>query len=367
MAHAPSWITISRFLSAPSAERVQARLERAGIEVRREPEGATEEDLFRIRVPLERVEAAFQALPSGPDDEHTWPPPTRPSGIARFFQAIRKFARGGVDPYEGDPDLSASLSWVRRDPTSAEARIALARALMADAEEEAGGRARSSKLQGARRALDEAAYLGAGQEAAFELAELCLMEGRLSEAAAWISEARSTGSDPPRACYLECELAFYRGDVKGLRQAVSQYRRALESPDFNLVYCAAMLFAAGEKGAATRLADAALRKGEFGTDEDWTAATALKVAMEGSDRAAVEELAELVGDSAAEEAVAEAEAELQQLREAWRRSVKGSPSAGNRQGHRPGRHSGPQDRERASRISGSTGRNRSRRREKEAQ
>ncbi len=328
--------------------------------MRREPEGATEDDLFRIRVPLERVETAFEALSSGQDDEHAWPPPARPSGIARFFHAIRKSARGGVDPHEGEPDLSTSLSWVRRDPTSAVARIALARALMADAEEEDDGRARSSKLESARRALDEAAYLGAGAAAAFELAELCLMEGRLSEAAAWISEARSTGSDPPRVCYLECELAFNRGDAKALRHAVSQYRRALDIPDFNLVYCAAMLFAAGEKGAATRLADAALREGEFGTEEDWTAATALKVAMEGSERAAVLELAELVGDSAAEEAVAEAEAELRQLRDAWRRSVKGSPTAGGREGRKPGRQGASRDKERVSRTSAATGRKRPR-------
>ncbi len=322
------WVTISRYLSPAHCDSLKSRLEKAGIPVRIEPEGSTENDLSRLKVPVNEATAAFTALSADIDDELRWPPPGERSRIGKILRRVLERSRRSFDSgRESDTSLDSALGAVRKDPSSPQARISLATALM-DADESLG-LPEPRKLELARLALDEAAYLGAGSAAAFEIAEICLESGENDEAEAWIDEADSSNADPSRAAYLRCELAFYRGDLKALKSAISEYRRRLPAPDFNLVYCGALLFAAGEKSAAIRLADAALRDGEFASDDEWVSAAALKIAMEGSDPETVRDLATVLGsDEEAESAVDDAKTELAGLRSEWKNALKGLKRSG---------------------------------------
>jgi hypothetical protein len=321
-----AWVTISRFLGPARAQLLEDLLRDADIESRLDPEGSTEEDLFRVRVPLDEAEAAFEAIGRKVDEDYRWPPPRQPSGAGKLIRkALGRALRSRTRYQEDNTDLKSALESTRRDPSSAEARLALARALIDADDEDLAGIDQTKRFLWARLALDEAVFLGLGPEACFEMAELCLDEMEIEEASAWVAEATSLGTDPARAAYLECELAFHQGDPKALKSAVSQYRRQLENPDYNLVYAAALLCAAGEKSAAIRIADGALRDGEFGSDEEWASAAALKISMEGGDPQSVADLADLLaGEDEAADYVREANSELARLRSLWKQALKGA-------------------------------------------
>jgi len=319
-----SWVTISRYLAEQTARQLADKFEVAGIDVRLDPEGATEDNLYRLRVPLDQAIAAFEALKAEVTEEFRWPPPRQQKmGVAGALRRLIESARRPSSSLEeAEMSVEAALELVRRDPTSPRHRLQLARALLSTDDSELEEIATGKVLEWARCAIDEAIFLGAGPEAAFELAELCLEQERPNEAAAWIEEAADSGTDPSRAAYLLCELEFLKGNLKALKNAVSHYRRIVDTPDLNLLYAAGLLYSAGEKGMAVRLADTALRDGEFASEDEWVTAAALKIVMEGAAAESVADLASfLPGPEAADQAITDARAELDRLRSRWKRAL----------------------------------------------
>jgi hypothetical protein len=328
-------VNISRYLRPARAASIAKTLKQGVGEVRVEAETETGYDLRCVRVPDDQISQAFAARIAKLPSSLQWKP-AEPSHRRRGWQAIRRLFAGrspAFDPERitymvqvGDSaeDLGDMLSEVieaaSRFPSAFEPRLALAKLLQALGGSELG---EQSRLDAARIALDESLVLGGGHSTYLEFAELCLEEGEPEEAEAWNQLAKKRGLEPARSAYLDCEIAFQRGDLKSLTTGVSHYRHAETDPDPNFVRAAMMLFAAGEKAKAVRALDWALREGSL-EEGQWVLAAALKIAMEGFDAASLRELASVSGidEDTVKKLASRMSAELKELRAEWRSILK---------------------------------------------
>jgi len=324
------WVNISRYLRPARAASIAKTLEQSVGEVRVEAETESSYDLRSVRVPEDQISQAFAARISQLPSSLQWKP-AHPSPHRRGWEAIRRLFAGRSPAFDPDrlaytvqvgesaEDLRDMLSEVieaaSRFPSAFEPRLALAKLLQAIGDSELG---EQSLLEAARIALDESLVLGGGHSTYLEFAELCLEEGEPEEAEIWNELAKKRGLEPARSAYLDCEIAFQRGDLKALTTGLSQYRQSDTDPDPNFVRAAMMLFAAGGEAKAVRAVDWALREGSL-EEGQWVLAAALKIAMEGFDAASLRELASVSGidEDTVKKLASRMSAELRELRAEW--------------------------------------------------